>query len=182
MKVVGIYKITSPTGAIYIGQSNNIWKRMGDYKRISCKKLYNSILSHGWEAHKFEICHELPKDVTKNILNEYERLYWNLYKDCGIEMMNLKEPGIDGALSEEAKEKQRVRMKIWALTNSGKDSQYYGIPRSEETKQKIREANRIRKENGWVSPFSIAISQYDLEGNIIATHTGLSAVKGFSVE
>ena len=45
--MVGIYKITSPSGKIYIGQSNNLIQRQKDYiKTIHCKgqvRLYNSI-------------------------------------------------------------------------------------------------------------------------------------------
>lgn len=44
--MIGIYKITSPSGKVYIGQSVNIERRFLDYKK-SLKntqiKLYNSI-------------------------------------------------------------------------------------------------------------------------------------------
>jgi hypothetical protein len=33
-KISGVYKIISPIGKIYIGQSLNIWARMGIYKYI----------------------------------------------------------------------------------------------------------------------------------------------------
>ena len=45
--MVGIYKITSPSGKIYIGQSWNISDRISRYKTIRCKtqgKIYNSSL------------------------------------------------------------------------------------------------------------------------------------------
>ena len=45
--MIGIYKITSPTKKIYIGQSINIEYRIESYKKlIRCKKqikLYNSL-------------------------------------------------------------------------------------------------------------------------------------------
>lgn len=34
-KICGIYKITSPSGKVYIGQSNNIIKRWITYKSIT---------------------------------------------------------------------------------------------------------------------------------------------------
>ena len=36
MNIVGIYKITSPTGKIYVGQSCNMKKRFVKYKRLDC--------------------------------------------------------------------------------------------------------------------------------------------------
>ena len=45
--MIGIYKITSPSNKIYIGQSINIERRFNSYKNLShCKqqiKLYNSL-------------------------------------------------------------------------------------------------------------------------------------------
>ena len=49
MNIVGIYKITSPTGKIYVGQSCNMKKRFVKYKRLDCKsqsRLYNSLLKY----------------------------------------------------------------------------------------------------------------------------------------
>lgn len=57
--MIGIYKITSPSGRIYIGQSIDIEKRFKDYRSLNnCKsqiKLYNSFLKHGVENHFFNI-------------------------------------------------------------------------------------------------------------------------------
>ena len=52
--MIGIYKITSPTGRIYIGQSIDIEKRIIKYQNIKCKSqrlLYNSLFKYGfnWE-------------------------------------------------------------------------------------------------------------------------------------
>lgn len=58
---IGIYKITSPKGKIYIGQSKHIEKRFYYYQRGRCeqqRKLYNSLFKHGWENHIFEIIEE----------------------------------------------------------------------------------------------------------------------------
>jgi group I intron endonuclease len=75
--MIGIYKITSPSGKVYIGQSINIKKRISNYKSTSCKKqskLYHSIKKHGWENHKFEVIEE----CVVHLLNERER-YWQDY-------------------------------------------------------------------------------------------------------
>lgn len=58
MAEAGIYKITSPSGKIYIGQSSNIKRRMIEHKyraKIKNLKLYSSIRKYGFENHKIEI-------------------------------------------------------------------------------------------------------------------------------
>lgn len=72
--MIGIYKITSPTGRIYIGQSTNIHKRFKHYKSLDCKrqhKIYNSLKKYGTDNHVFEIV-EICKIEE---LNEKERFY-----------------------------------------------------------------------------------------------------------
>lgn len=59
--MIGIYKITSPNGRVYIGQSVNIENRFSHYKRLDCKgqvKLFKSLKKHGCDAHTFEIIEE----------------------------------------------------------------------------------------------------------------------------
>ena len=56
--MIGIYKITSPKGRVYIGQSIDILYRFKKYKQMQCKgqvRLYNSFLKHNVENHLFEI-------------------------------------------------------------------------------------------------------------------------------
>lgn len=75
--MIGIYKITSPSGRVYIGQSININKRFNQYKTWNIskqKKLHNSFKKHGVENHVFEIVEECAIDL----LNERER-YWQEY-------------------------------------------------------------------------------------------------------
>jgi group I intron endonuclease len=75
--MIGIYKITSPSNKIYIGQSTNIEQRWKWYNRLYCKnqtKLYYSLKKYGPENHIFEIIEEC---------NEYDLLkketYWKYY-------------------------------------------------------------------------------------------------------
>lgn len=94
MKV--IYKITSPSLKIYIGQACDYEKRLKRYRIMACKqqkKLFNSLNKYGVERHLFEIAHELPHDITQAVLDEYEKLYINQYKYCGSDMLNLTEGG-----------------------------------------------------------------------------------------
>lgn len=36
MAEIGIYKITSPSNKIYIGQSTNITRRWDEYRKLQC--------------------------------------------------------------------------------------------------------------------------------------------------
>jgi group I intron endonuclease len=56
--MIGIYKITSPSGRIYIGQSINIKRRFKEYNSRLGKGqllLNRSFLKYGVENHIFEI-------------------------------------------------------------------------------------------------------------------------------
>lgn len=85
--MIGIYKITSPTGKIYIGQSINIEKRFNQYKFKRCKGqpiLHKSFEKHGVDKHIFEIlCECIIID-----LNNKERYYQDLYSAVGKNGLN----------------------------------------------------------------------------------------------
>jgi group I intron endonuclease len=75
--MVGVYKITNPSGKIYIGQSVDIDNRFNAYKKLRCKgqiKLYNSLVKYGWDNHITEIIEEC--DESKLLERE---TYWKLY-------------------------------------------------------------------------------------------------------
>lgn len=75
--IIGIYKILSPTGKIYIGQSINIDKRKKWYENMYCvlqPKIYKSINKHGWDKHQ----HEIIEECNLEQLNERE-VYWKQY-------------------------------------------------------------------------------------------------------
>lgn len=87
----GIYKITSPIGSVYIGQSIDIEHRWRSYSRMNLKTqrlLAKSFFEYGFCNHKFEIIHQLPFDVEQNILNVYEQLYIDLYNQCNVNLLN----------------------------------------------------------------------------------------------
>lgn len=102
-KTIGIYKITSPSNKIYVGQSTNIEKRWRIYSNINCKgqtKLYNSFLKYGIENHIFEIIEECLIEQ----LNERE-IYWGEYYNTLNEGLNLKLGNGVGTLTNEIKNK-----------------------------------------------------------------------------
>ncbi len=100
-----IYKITSPSDKIYIGQTINPKRRRYEYKcnnKISQKIINRSISKYGWENHKFEIIEEL--DLNHDILNERET-FWIKKFDSFNNGMNLTEGGGSKKVSEETKKK-----------------------------------------------------------------------------
>jgi group I intron endonuclease len=119
--IIGIYKITSPSGKIYIGQSININKRFNIYNLLHCKtqiKLYNSLKKYGYKNHIFKIIEE----CTLEQLNERERYYQDYYNVTGKKGLNCKLTGTNdksGKLSIETCVK---------ISNSNK-----GKPQSKET-------------------------------------------------
>jgi group I intron endonuclease len=76
--IIGIYRITSPTGKVYIGQSVNIDIRKRAYINGHCvdqPSIYRSIQKYGWDNHIYEIIENCSLDQ----LNERE-LYWKQYE------------------------------------------------------------------------------------------------------
>lgn len=130
-----IYKISNPSGKVYIGQTWNWSSRENFYRTANCKTqigIYNSILKYGYGAHKIEIICELPKDISQKDLDNYEVIYWQFYKECNIKLLNCREPGRGGKFSEETKKK---------LSNSLK-----GRKLSEKHRRKITEVNQSEVE------------------------------------
>lgn len=78
MKKIGIYKITSPSDRVYIGQSRDIEKRFKQYYRNGCKnqiRLTRSFDKYDIKNHTFEII----EYCEFNEMNVRERHYQDLY-------------------------------------------------------------------------------------------------------
>jgi group I intron endonuclease len=134
--MVGIYKVTSPTGKVYIGQSWDVEGRLNCYRKLKCHKgrIKNSLISHGPENHTYEIAHELPNDVKQEILDNYEQLYMDAYRDCGITLLNIRGGGSRGKLAESTKKKISELRK--GVPNPKKKG--VSIPRTKESIEKQR--------------------------------------------
>jgi len=180
--MVGIYKIVSPSGSIYIGQSIFLENRIKSYEYEKCKtqrKLYNSIIKYGWKNHKVKILHELPSDVDQIALNAYEFLYWELYKSCKFNMLNIREPGHSGKISEESKRKISKKNTGRKLTldqiekrSKSFKCNYYCIS-EEERRQKYPK----RFTSGGNSRRAKKVDQYDKIGNFIKTWDCIMDIK-----
>lgn len=134
----GIYKITSPSGKIYIGETINFEKRFNRYKSLQCKKqikLYNSFIKYGVDNHNFEILEE----CEINELKCRERYYQDIYNVLSEKGMNLKLTScselkqINGNESIEKAKETRLSRKIGIGENNG----MFGKKHSDITKHKI---------------------------------------------
>lgn len=142
--MIGIYKIISPSGKIYIGQSKDIEYRKRWYSRMYGKqqpKLYNSIKKYGWKNHIFEIIEEYPLEQ----LNEKE-IYWKQYYLDQVNgnwkkvmFCNLYDSG-GGPLSKETKQKMsntRIGHKDSDETRLKKSNSFKGRKGSEKQKKAV---------------------------------------------
>ena len=81
LRISGIYKITSPSKKVYIGQSVHLYERLKSYfepkSAPNQKILKYSFNKYGVENHVFEIIEE----CSVELLNERERYWQEQYKD-----------------------------------------------------------------------------------------------------
>jgi len=143
-KIIGIYKITNPKGAVYIGESNDIIRRWNrEYKYLKCKsqrKLYNSFMFYGVENHTFEIV----KECTVKEIPYYERYYQEYYnvldKEFGLNLMYRNTNEKKQVQSEDTRKRRSEAQK--GKKHSEESKQKMRKPKSEETKQKMRENSK----------------------------------------
>lgn len=111
-KNCGIYKITSPSERVYIGQAVNIKRRWNNYnvleQSIKQPKLHNSFKKHGIENHIFEIIEECDFEQ----LNIRER-YWQDFYDVlngGLNCVLTKTDILPTKISEDTRTKMSYGM------------------------------------------------------------------------
>lgn len=141
-KNCGIYKITSPTGRVYIGQSVDIYKRWRKYKSINCPKQYkilNSFLKYGVENHQFNIieyCLIENLDCSERFWqDEFDVLNGGL--NCVLQECGEKRK----VISEESKKnlsKINTGKKHSKETRKKMSKSAKGVPKSEEARKNMK--------------------------------------------
>jgi group I intron endonuclease len=189
MKKIGIYKITSPSGKVYIGQSIDIEKRKFIYSKLHCKtqtQLYNSLNKHGWENHIFEtieLCDE-SKLLEREIFWKQYHLFLvdnnmakvlfhqindgkggnrsdEIKKKIGISNTKPKPKGFGDKMSKIHKGRKRNDQ-----TKINMSEAHKGFKHSKETKQNMSKTHKGRIII-WNTNPKKPIIQYDLEDNFI---------------
>lgn len=174
-----IYKITSPSNKIYIGQTIDVKTRKNKYKSGACKnqvRLYNSIKKYGWENHVFEIIEEV--DVMH--LSDREIFYIEYYNSFikGLNCTTGGEGNSNRIVTKETRTKmsksasgrkqseETIQKRVAKLKGQKRTEEFKkklstikkGRKLSEETRQKIRLVN-IGKQ----TPISIACKLINLQ-------------------
>ena len=130
-----IYKITSLSGRVYIGQTINLSRRKSDYaanKSSAQTKIYRSIQKYGWTAHTFEVIETITTsdDIFKK-LNEQET-YWITFYDSMNNGLNCTSGGGRFKVSNETRDLMSIAARARTI--------------SPETRKKIIESNRKTRE------------------------------------
>ena len=145
--MIGIYKITSPSGKIYIGQTTNFTKRKNYYKNGAKHyqvRIYNSLHRYGFDAHTIEFIEECI--VEK--LNERERYWQDFYDVIGENGLNCRlteTKDKSGFISEESKLKMSESRKGRIFDQAWIDKlrkSATGKKHTDETKKRMSEASK----------------------------------------
>ena len=174
-KESGIYKITSPSNKIYIGESSNLnirCKRYLNSNKIKGQKaIHNSILKYGPESHEIEIL-EL---CDENILLERERYYQELF--------NSVEDGLNcfyTGTKEKKKKHSKETLILMSENQKGEKNSFFLKKHSAESLKKISNASKGEnnpnfggkiKNDDWLLKQSISNSKNPIK--VIDTHTNL---------
>ena len=146
MNIISIYKIENLiNGKTYIGQSRNTRQRIYTHRyELTNNKHKNEVLQRAWnkygkENFKFEIIEECHIDD----LNTLERKWivdYNSYKDNNGYNLDF-----GGNAHKEMSQETRDKISLNHADINGENNPFYGKHHSDETKQKISDANKGRK-------------------------------------
>lgn len=201
---IGIYKITSPNGKVYIGQSTNLKNREKQYKNINESKeqikLYRSFIKYGIDNHIFEIIEYCSLEELDD-----KEIYWGEYYDVLKNGLNCRLGRGRGLISDDLREKMKIsnkRKKIkpvlqydlygnfikkWDAVSDAEN--YLGIKNNTNIsacclgKQKSAWGYIWKYINGPIKnkiegiKHTIIINQYDLNGNFIKEWDNIKQIK-----
>lgn len=164
--IIGIYVIISPSGAVYVGQSWDIYARWRCHRNEgrTYGYLQRSLRKYGSRKHRFSILKQLTADVTQDDLNRWERFFIRQFRQQGVRLMNLTDGGNNGKPTEEVRQRLRkpkspehranIARAVARQWSEGKKSP---TVLSAESREKIRQtmtgrkysAERVAKASSW---------------------------------
>jgi group I intron endonuclease len=161
----GIYRITNPSGSVYIGESKDILKRWRAYKGKYCKRqprLYESLNKHTPENHIFEIVELCEFEELKNKERLLQEHYINQGYILGRNLMN-------GKLTPTTEKKETLRIVSdetktkMSISQLGNKNHMYGKHHSEQRKKQISECQSGNKH--YMYGKGTKIRQFDYKTN-----------------
>lgn len=134
-----IYKLTSPSNKIYIGQTQKLYKRFKSYRlKKTNPYLKKAIEKHGAENIKVEI---LEKDIPLDMLDDREQFYLDLLQPFDNNGYNIcKFAGTTRGRKRPKEEMQGIT--DFCKKRTGVLHPLYGTKLSQETKDKISNAKK----------------------------------------
>lgn len=192
-KMIGIYKIISPSNKIYIGQSINIKQRkqsysyFNSYKKSIGPKLFNSLKKYSFENHIFEIIEECSIEQLNEREIYWKKYYLNILNNNWKQVLfcELYDRG-GGPKSDQTKFKQSISQKLHLSKPEIKEKRKINCkiaankPGVQEkavanTDWNKREVNRMLSMD--YSKLKKSILQYDLQNNFIKEWLGFINIK-----
>lgn len=174
-----IYKITSPSGRIYIGKTVDFKDRMSSYRcRLACSQplLNRSFKKYGFENHLIEIIQEGEfEDSELNDLEISKIKEYNSYHLNNKMGMNLTIGG-EGVVGLPCTPEVRAKISKTKLNNTPTEKELKA--RERMWGRKINKSDQWLKNNGLAR--RIPIIQYDLDGNLVREWSGAVEAEGVS--
>ena len=146
----GIYTITSPSGRVYVGQSVNIERRFGEYRRSGSvrkqRRLAASFAKYGVDAHVFCIVQECAEES----LRATERHFQEILHVCGPKGLNCRLVSTAnrvGRFSAESRQRMSEKQRGAGNPNFGRrgaQTSCFGRSRTESERKAISEFQRQR--------------------------------------
>lgn len=146
--MITIYKITSPTGKIYIEQTKDYRKRINHYRILNCRtqyRLHNSLKKYGFNNHIFEVLEEVNislADIREQHWIAQYKCYW---KDEN-KGLNLNRGGDRPNHTQETKDKISN-----SLTGGGRAKKLYQYTTTGEFIKEWSCMKNIQRELGYVT-------------------------------
>lgn len=148
MKKYIVYKYTSPSGKVYIGQTKHEQARKSQHRRDSQRGINTAfckaIRKYGFDNLQYEV---IMKDVPDYMINAFEKYWISYYNSCHGEGYNSEEGGTNASINYETRmriSKSLAGIKQSEVTKEKRNSKLRGQKRTEEQKANYRKAKKAQ--------------------------------------